>query len=589
MKASKMIKRIIIAAAIAVFFAAALPFVPAEADTSSLLSILPSDQSGALTATADVFTGRNTRGPFVLTWKPISEHSDKVYVNGRMMLRGQDYEVDHENSIIAFTNPVSAGSSIRVEYGYDSKNAAKNSTASGMPVSLNLVKNGSSGLELMALTKNSSNSSDSSLSLSLLGLKGDTKLGNTELNSMFLMSSGEGDGSGNFLDKSAVRVGGKTGSGNFSLNTSFLMVGRDYQGADKYKYNRGTEALDIGATYKPMSTLSLTSSMNRTDTDTGDSAGKTVSTSTNSLVFDPSASTRLSLARTEVNTDAAVGSDNTVVTEKMEISHSVGTKLSARASHEAVRCTADDSDTCVTTDRVSLRADPFKGFTLSSDLMQTESSTTGTGTGIAVNVAAAPAGWVTVKAGINQNESDLSGRAVGESISLAAKPGRSVNLDLQLDRSNSDSLGEAITKAVSVSAAPVRNTSIQLKLSEMESDLSGTGQSGAVSVKSAISNSISLTGSVSQTKTEDSIKFTRGAGLELRLSQNGLLTTSFSLEDYAFGGLQQTAIYRLGYTHQVGSRMNLYLTGRMTAYSQDQVVLADRNEYQAEAKLGLRF
>ena len=82
---------------------------------------------------------------------------------------------------------------------------------------------------------------------------------------------------------------------------------------------------------------------------------------------------------------------------------------------------------------------------------------------------------------------------------------------------------------------------------------------------------------------------TRELGLDYKLSGNSLLTTSYSLEEYGEASVLETSVYALGYSHRVGSRLNLYLGGRMTTYEKDQLMLQDETEYQAEARLGIRF
>jgi len=77
-------------------------------------------------------------------------------------------------------------------------------------------------------------------------------------------------------------------------------------------------------------------------------------------------------------------------------------------------------------------------------------------------------------------------------------------------------------------------------------------------------------------------------GLDYRLSSNSLLTTSYSASEYTEAFALGTEIYSLGYTHRVGSRLDLYLGGKMTR-EKDQAALGDQKEYQAEARLGIKF
>ena len=78
-------------------------------------------------------------------------------------------------------------------------------------------------------------------------------------------------------------------------------------------------------------------------------------------------------------------------------------------------------------------------------------------------------------------------------------------------------------------------------------------------------------------------------GLDYRLSPGSLLTTTYSIDQREDTSLLQTHVYAIGYTQNVGSRLNLYLTGRMTTYEKDRAVLDDQTNYEAEARLGMKF
>lgn len=77
-------------------------------------------------------------------------------------------------------------------------------------------------------------------------------------------------------------------------------------------------------------------------------------------------------------------------------------------------------------------------------------------------------------------------------------------------------------------------------------------------------------------------------GMDLRLSQNAQLTTSYSEDDERQGNSLQTSVYALGYSHKVGSTFNLYFGGKMTTYLKDQGV-TQKPDYEAEARMGLKF
>jgi len=78
-------------------------------------------------------------------------------------------------------------------------------------------------------------------------------------------------------------------------------------------------------------------------------------------------------------------------------------------------------------------------------------------------------------------------------------------------------------------------------------------------------------------------------GLDLRLSQEALLTSGYSVDERREACLLQTSVYSLGFVQRMGSTLNLYLTGKMTTYERDRLLLQDQTEYEGEARLGLKF
>lgn len=78
-------------------------------------------------------------------------------------------------------------------------------------------------------------------------------------------------------------------------------------------------------------------------------------------------------------------------------------------------------------------------------------------------------------------------------------------------------------------------------------------------------------------------------GLDYRFSSNTYLRTSYTLDERKDSSLLQASTYELGFTRKMGSDFHLYLGGRMTTYEQDQALIRDRTEYEAEARLGIKF
>ncbi|MHB1458821.1 MAG: hypothetical protein ACYC0V_18070 [Armatimonadota bacterium] len=78
-------------------------------------------------------------------------------------------------------------------------------------------------------------------------------------------------------------------------------------------------------------------------------------------------------------------------------------------------------------------------------------------------------------------------------------------------------------------------------------------------------------------------------GADVQVARNSLLNTGYSVDRQDDGTLLATSIYSLGFTHSAGNNLSLYLGGKMTTYERDRAFIENLTDYQAEAKLGLKF
>ena len=81
----------------------------------------------------------------------------------------------------------------------------------------------------------------------------------------------------------------------------------------------------------------------------------------------------------------------------------------------------------------------------------------------------------------------------------------------------------------------------------------------------------------------------REYGLSLKMFGHGELTTGYKETLMLAGMLYGTKQYTLGYVHNVGSDFNLTIAGAWTQRELERRMLQDQTEYEAQAKLGLRF
>jgi len=79
----------------------------------------------------------------------------------------------------------------------------------------------------------------------------------------------------------------------------------------------------------------------------------------------------------------------------------------------------------------------------------------------------------------------------------------------------------------------------------------------------------------------------REVGLNLPIFGHGRLATGYKMTSSIAASEESTVTYSIGYTHDLGSRFNLSLTGELIR--SDLASTAPGDEYKATAKLGIRF
>ncbi len=104
-------------------------------------------------------------------------------------------------------------------------------------------------------------------------------------------------------------------------------------------------------------------------------------------------------------------------------------------------------------------------------------------------------------------------------------------------------------------------------------------------------NLFKFTGSIGSEQEYATSKLTSNLllGIDLRITPRDILTTGWEGHTTQDTDLNETSIYRLAYTHKLGTAVDVSLTGSMTQNSVNGVAAASGNILKAEAKIGLHF
>lgn len=212
------------------------PFVAAQ-QPANMPAALSGGDSSQLSYT-DVFVGRNTRGPYLLSWKGIRVRSERVVVDGRTFRRDEEYTIDYTAGTLVFTQPLRNGSMAQVTYEIDVKTAQRNPKTLQMPLDMELL-NAARGK--LALTGAYSAPLDKpGKETTLLGLTGELlPSGSTQVSATFLTDV---NARGRLEEKSGLRLQATSKSELAEWTLSYLTAGRDFSGAQAWKVKPDTDA-----------------------------------------------------------------------------------------------------------------------------------------------------------------------------------------------------------------------------------------------------------------------------------------------------------------------------------------------------------
>ncbi len=508
------------------------------ANTQSLVTV---SNQNALTSTYDTFYGKNTKGPFMLTWKPIARDSDKVTVNTQPMQKGSDYDIDYIAGMIAFREPVNFGDAIFVSYKYDPTIASKMNNDLNIPLTLSIYNNEKTKLQLIGSYKQDKNINANNTGSMVFGISGDKNSGNTKLSSMFLLNSFSNNDS-SFLSKAALKFDTATDIDKLKFTSSYQRIGSDFASAKDYGLQQGKELMDFGASYEANKYLSLSSSYKKTTELAGANKDNSESVAAHNIAFNKSGSPSLNVNRTEVDKHTA-GSDQKTTTDVIKMDHSFDTKTSVTASHNSVLTEKGASKHKSVTDQLSLNSQLSKTLIANALLMQTD--VTGVGKtdiyGMSFNNQASKN--LNMRAGFTRSENEFRGSDNSETFNLSAAPSSTMQIAFDLLHRNTDAAGselshmikvdsalrsdttlelsmfgkdteafaDELTKMAKLSTTALKNTRIQLDWQDKNTDVAGREDIGKLTVEASPDKKVKVAGMLEQRESDTNHDFNKEA------------------------------------------------------------------------------
>lgn len=216
---------------------ACIPTAIAAQQPANVPAAFAGDVSSRTTYT-DVFIGRNTRGPFLLSWKGVRPQSERVVVDGHAFIRGQDYTIDYAAGTLVFVRPLRTNNMARVTYELDPKTAAANPKTLQLPLEMELLNAARGKLALTG--SHFVSTAPTAKERTLLGLTGELlPSGATKVAATFLTDI---NAQGRVEDKSGMRLQASSKSELAEWTMNYLRTGRDFSEAKTWKVQPDTDA-----------------------------------------------------------------------------------------------------------------------------------------------------------------------------------------------------------------------------------------------------------------------------------------------------------------------------------------------------------
>jgi hypothetical protein len=636
----------------------ALPLVFAGA---ALLSVVPSSvraqdtqaptNIASLPTASELFAGQDKPGPYALTWKklpPKETFKLTVVVDGKT-LSDSKYDWDVDKGTITFTEPLKPASMAHIVYSYDPASSERNTSPASSPVTVPLLRAGSTQLQLTALPGGIGKSdTDTKLVWGISGNPMNALGGKITTRALLAPDAKTEDGGGAGLwDRSGLAVGYKMGTDISGLEANFSRAGKEF-------------APTVGKTFQMGETAAQTRSLaaryavapwfraewRQTGTNFlaesgGDSDLETMSFRLGGVGNLPS----LNLTRTEDEKTDGKGVSKSKTTDRLELSAKFGPQVSLNGTAQKLETeaggTVGEKSTEMSLQLKAQSSDKSQSASVAvTGLAKEAGATDQEKSAVAITLQASPS--VTIVAE-QKKEAVTTTAKDGESTSTVAKeqssaqakialaPGASVSGGVVM-KSSEDAKTQSAVQATTVTAKLGEGRAVEVaqhlvtRAGSAEGpatlDTSDTRLSlrlvPGLTLSGALVNNPEKDGTVTEAVRQEmglSAKvgsFLLGSGYALTelAAQDGMQTGEFSVslglrfnrytllsgeyKDGLFWGdvdgvetkTRGLRVYSLGLTHDLGTALNFSLGGMM---KQDKTPGGTPQDYQAEAKLGVKF
>lgn len=463
------------------------------------------------------FAGRGTRGPYAISRQAVEDRTEMVWVNGRRMMKGQDYVFDASMGALAFSESIGVGDSVEVDYQYDTAKAHAPTAIGGTFGLLNTANGG------LALSYGFKPTSSGEQTLSSLGFSGQGSFLGSSLTSSFMVDKTAAANAG--ADAQNMSLNMKRDSGPFTFSLDYSNVGKKFSPADALKLVKGSEALNFTGSLQLAQNSALT--FKKVDNATPDAKTgvvKNTSLVTGGLGLSLSGTTRLT-ALHEVQSEAQGKESKNSAIDRLQFDQKLGKNASALLLTETVTTGKNGASETVKATRASFAASGNHGLTFDTSLSLTDSSKTGSARDAVMKLAGGD-GNTKMALAVTDRHAD-SGDVSTHALSINSNQGNGLTLAAALAGEKTDK-GNHERASIEMAGG----TSDRLRFNLGVANDSGVGKQGTstkVSMASALANGLKF----NLARSDDRTVKNGASSTKLAVDYTGSKTLKFSASQVA--------------------------------------------------------
>jgi hypothetical protein len=546
-----------------------LPAEGAAPDLSASLSLSRYDARNM--TQSDVLFGRNSPGPYSLSWKNVRAFSETVVCDGKTLRRDVDYDFDPDAGTVQFHAPLTTGQMASVTYLCDTPDATPNPGKLAIPFQWGLWQRGTNSVALRAVYNGEDTANPNATNPSMLTslvYQGGVRLSSTSDIAAKLFYDLRGGG---LWDRNGLQLSENSHWKTGAFGVTYSQAGAEFiQDAAGVTPGKAILASTASVNARP----NLTFAANATQTQTpADKTGATAASTETALGGSVTLTLPKSAGKLEADRSQTVTDSTTKTTTDTTAVHLDSTPLARWKQWKQlnVKVNLEDDQTQSDLQRkreflVNLPPLPLGHTELSGGVRLTSDPTHAQTVGV-IDAITHPFRYVQVSGGTRLRDGNLTDGSLDPNAvdSYTAKVAFTPTKRLTL------------TGDYAYNPEAADGTAQRLKSHGfgLETDL------GFVHIKGSYS--------LENQYLANQLSWTRGLGLDFRLTHWDTLTTGYQNSGIFAGSLTGTTTYQLGFTHKIGAAFDLSLNGSLVLPSAQNATNLDGPELKGEAKIGLRF